>query len=166
MDYSQFHEVFKPDVDTPYDQHLVKDIEAKRKRLYGLLFVDRILKALGITKGTTSSLPSATRCAVKADESCSQGVSATGGEWPVQSAPANLRREAVTAPEDLGPLLPSSRPRRRPQPELSNGGEFRPADGFAAEISDLHEGDLAHGSPPVQCWFLAFHPLCFDASSC
>ncbi len=51
LDYSQFHEVFKPDVDTPYDQHLVKDIEAKRKRLYGLLFVDRILKALGHYEG-------------------------------------------------------------------------------------------------------------------
>ena len=51
MDYTQFHEVFKPDGGSPYNQHLIRDIEAKRKALGGVLFVDRVLKALGITKG-------------------------------------------------------------------------------------------------------------------
>ena len=51
MDYSQFHEVFRPDVNAPYDQLLIRDIETKRKKLGGILFIDRVLKALGIVKG-------------------------------------------------------------------------------------------------------------------
>jgi len=51
LDYSQFHLVFPPDVHAPYDQLLVRDMESKRKNLGGVLFIDRVLRALGITKG-------------------------------------------------------------------------------------------------------------------
>jgi len=64
LDYSQFHEVFRPDVNAPYDQLLVRDIESKRKKLGGVLFIDRVLRALGITKGERGppSAPTPLRC--------------------------------------------------------------------------------------------------------
>ncbi|TPX08143.1 uncharacterized protein E0L32_010210 [Thyridium curvatum] len=50
LDYAQFHQVFRPDVGSPYDQHLIREVEANRKSMNGLLFIDRVLKAMGITK--------------------------------------------------------------------------------------------------------------------
>lgn len=52
IDYTQLQQVFPSDLQTPYDRQLQHDIEAHRKTLDGVLFVDRVLKALGITKGT------------------------------------------------------------------------------------------------------------------
>jgi len=52
LDYTQIHEVFKPNVGIPYDAAFAKDMESKRKQIGGVLFIDRVLKALGITKGT------------------------------------------------------------------------------------------------------------------
>jgi len=57
LDYSQFHQVFPPKAESPYSQPLIKEIEGKRKSLGGILFIDRVLKALGITKGKSLGLP-------------------------------------------------------------------------------------------------------------
>lgn len=54
IDYTQFQHVFPSDLQSPYDRQLQNDIEAHRKTLDGVLFVDRVLKALGITKGILS----------------------------------------------------------------------------------------------------------------
>ena len=50
IDHTQFHEVFKPDLGSPYDQDFVREVEVQRKSFNGVLFIDRVLKALGITK--------------------------------------------------------------------------------------------------------------------
>lgn len=52
VDYTQFHQVFPPDVGSPYAPDLIREIEAYRKSFDGVLFIDRVLKALGVTKGT------------------------------------------------------------------------------------------------------------------
>ncbi|PSR88616.1 nuclear pore complex assembly-domain-containing protein [Coniella lustricola] len=50
-DYTQFHSVFKPEFGSPYgDADLLREVEAARKSFNGQLFIDRVLKALGITK--------------------------------------------------------------------------------------------------------------------
>lgn len=54
IDYTQFQQVFPSDLQSPYDRQLQHDIETHRKTLDGVLFVDRVLKALGITKGNWS----------------------------------------------------------------------------------------------------------------
>lgn len=51
QDYTHFHEVFKPEWGSPYtDPTFNKDVDVYRKSLNGVLFIDRVLKALGITK--------------------------------------------------------------------------------------------------------------------
>jgi len=52
VDYTQFHQVFPPDLGSPYAPDLIREIEAYRKSFDGVLFIDRVLKALGVTKGT------------------------------------------------------------------------------------------------------------------
>lgn len=49
-DFSQFQQVFKPEWGSPYSQEFVRETDTYRKRLNGALFIDRVLKALGITK--------------------------------------------------------------------------------------------------------------------
>ncbi|CAK7210274.1 hypothetical protein SBRCBS47491_000721 [Sporothrix bragantina] len=50
LDYRNFSEVFGNGDTLPYDQHVNRDIESKRKSLGGVLFVDRVFTALGIQK--------------------------------------------------------------------------------------------------------------------
>ncbi|KAH8888648.1 hypothetical protein GQ53DRAFT_749048 [Thozetella sp. PMI_491] len=50
-DYSQFHVVFPVDGQKPYDTNGVREIETYRKTFHGVLFIDRVLKALGIGEG-------------------------------------------------------------------------------------------------------------------
>lgn len=50
-DYTHAHKVFRPEWGSPYsNQDFVHEIEVFRKSFNGVLFVDRVLKALGITK--------------------------------------------------------------------------------------------------------------------
>ena len=49
--YTNYNDVF-PSGGLPYDKKLQHEIEANRKNADGTLFIDRVLKALGITKGT------------------------------------------------------------------------------------------------------------------
>lgn len=51
LDITQLQQVFPPDLKSPYDRKTQHDIEAHRKSLDGILFIDRVLKALGISKG-------------------------------------------------------------------------------------------------------------------
>lgn len=51
MDYRNFHDVFGTEGRLPYDQYINRDIESKRKSLGGVLFVDRVFTALGVSKG-------------------------------------------------------------------------------------------------------------------
>ncbi|KAK1757265.1 protein ELYS [Echria macrotheca] len=50
LDYTQFQAVFPIDGPKPYDQVGVKAIETFRKTFDGVLFIDRVLRALGITE--------------------------------------------------------------------------------------------------------------------
>ncbi len=51
LDYRNYTDVFGNGDALPYDQHVNRDIESKRKSLGGVLFVDRVFTALGLTKG-------------------------------------------------------------------------------------------------------------------
>lgn len=53
LDYTKFHDVFPADLQIPYDRRLQHEIEDHRKNLGGTLFIDRVSKALGISKGTS-----------------------------------------------------------------------------------------------------------------
>lgn len=49
-DYLHVNSVFKPEWVSPYsDPKFVQDIEVMRKEFNGTLFIDRVLKTLGIT---------------------------------------------------------------------------------------------------------------------
>ena len=50
MDYSRFEAVF-PQKAFAYEKRHQQEIEAFRKSVDGTLFIDRVLKAVGITKG-------------------------------------------------------------------------------------------------------------------
>lgn len=50
QDYNHFHQVFKPEWGTPYTQEFLKEIEVCRKSLNGVLFIDRVLRSVGVTK--------------------------------------------------------------------------------------------------------------------
>ncbi|KAM3444291.1 hypothetical protein MY4824_000180 [Beauveria thailandica] len=50
LDYTKFQQVFPATLQSPYDRKLLQDIDAHRKTLSGVLFIDRVLRALGIAK--------------------------------------------------------------------------------------------------------------------
>ncbi|KAK2055465.1 hypothetical protein LY76DRAFT_596015 [Colletotrichum caudatum] len=51
FDYTNFDYVFGAQ-QFPYDRKTIQEIDTCRKSLDGALFIDRVLKALGLTKGT------------------------------------------------------------------------------------------------------------------
>lgn len=51
LDFSQFAAAFPTDGPKPYDQNGVREIETFRKSFDGVLFIDRVLKALGVSEG-------------------------------------------------------------------------------------------------------------------
>lgn len=53
FDYTRFDHVFSPSAPFPYDRNKIQDIETYRKSFNDTLFIDRVLKALGLTKGWT-----------------------------------------------------------------------------------------------------------------
>lgn len=50
IEYTDYQKVFPPGAQMPYDRKRIHEIEARRKELGGQLFIDRVLKALGISK--------------------------------------------------------------------------------------------------------------------
>jgi hypothetical protein len=55
LDYSQLHLVFR-DSTKFYSAELLKEIDTFRKTFGGVLFIDRVLAALGLAKGTQVDL--------------------------------------------------------------------------------------------------------------
>lgn len=51
FDYTNLHHVFTEGVANPYDRETQREIETSRKSFDGALFIDRVLRAVGITKG-------------------------------------------------------------------------------------------------------------------
>lgn len=51
LDFSHFAAAFPTDGPKPYDQNGVREIETFRKSFEGVLFIDRVLKALGVSEG-------------------------------------------------------------------------------------------------------------------
>ncbi|KAK3290713.1 nuclear pore complex assembly-domain-containing protein [Chaetomium fimeti] len=51
LDFSQFAAAFPTDGPKPYDQNGVREIETFRKSFEGVLFIDRVMKALGVSEG-------------------------------------------------------------------------------------------------------------------
>ncbi|KAM0279155.1 hypothetical protein ACHAO9_011818 [Fusarium lateritium] len=50
FDYANFHDVFPEGIANPYDRDTQREIEASRKNFDSALFIDRVLRAVGITK--------------------------------------------------------------------------------------------------------------------
>ncbi|KAF5643214.1 nuclear pore complex assembly [Fusarium sp. NRRL 52700] len=50
FDYTNLHDVFAEGLANPYDRETQRDIEHSRKEFDGALFIDRVLRAVGITK--------------------------------------------------------------------------------------------------------------------
>jgi len=51
LDYAHLHAIFPSDGYLPYDQRGNHEIDTLRKTLDGVLFIDRVLKTLGIGEG-------------------------------------------------------------------------------------------------------------------
>ncbi|RCI09241.1 hypothetical protein L249_1408 [Ophiocordyceps polyrhachis-furcata BCC 54312] len=54
--HSRYDDVFHAKLKFPYDRTLQHEIEHHRKAQGGLLFIDRVMKALGVVKGSSSSV--------------------------------------------------------------------------------------------------------------
>ncbi|KAH7002326.1 nuclear pore complex assembly-domain-containing protein [Ilyonectria destructans] len=50
FNYANLHDVFPSGLPNPYDRKLQHEIESSRKSFDGILFIDRVLRAVGITK--------------------------------------------------------------------------------------------------------------------
>lgn len=57
LDFSQFSAAFPTDGPKPYDQNGVREIETFRKTFDGVLFIDRVLKALGVAESMVAPRP-------------------------------------------------------------------------------------------------------------
>lgn len=55
QDFNHFHQVFKPEWGSPYTPDFLREIDVYRKSLNGVLFIDRVLRSVGVTKGTSSN---------------------------------------------------------------------------------------------------------------
>lgn len=51
FDYRDFQQVFPAGAQLPYDRELQAEVENSRKTFDGALFIDRVMKALGLPKG-------------------------------------------------------------------------------------------------------------------
>lgn len=58
FEYTDYHKVFPAGAQVPYDRKRIHEIEARRKDLGGQLFMDRVLKALGISKSQSRPMAS------------------------------------------------------------------------------------------------------------
>ena len=52
FDHEDFEDIFGPGEKNEYDRRTVKKIRENRTTLDGELFIDKLLKALGLSKGT------------------------------------------------------------------------------------------------------------------
>lgn len=56
LEPSQFDRIFGSLDPFPYNRSFTQNLEASRRSLEGFLFIDRVLKALNLSKGTISHL--------------------------------------------------------------------------------------------------------------
>lgn len=64
LDFTEFTAGFPTDGPLPYDQKGVRSIETFRKGFDGVLFIDRVLRALGIGEGTSGRLRHGIYCRI------------------------------------------------------------------------------------------------------
>lgn len=104
LDYTQFQQVFPAALHNPYDRKLQQDIDAHRKTLSGLLFIDRVLRALGIAKGWSNlawpELVQKTNMPF-----LSQGLPSQDGQRAQAASPERLRCHCVDTPQAVAFLL-------------------------------------------------------------
>lgn len=55
FDYREFQQVFPAGAQLPYDRELQAEIENSRNIFGGVLFIDRVMNALGLSKGLHSA---------------------------------------------------------------------------------------------------------------
>lgn len=108
LDYTQLQQVFPAGLHSPYDRKLQQDIDAHRKTLSGVLFIDRVLRALGIAKRLSSpqALPSQIKTNIPA---YSQGLPSQDGQCAQAVPPGRLRGANVHTSQALPLLLRPSR---------------------------------------------------------
>lgn len=58
IDYSNFERVFGPLNPFPYNRTFIQEAEGYRRSFEGALFIDRVLAALGLSKGIVLFLSS------------------------------------------------------------------------------------------------------------
>ena len=147
FDYKNFDHVFGNVA--PFPERIYhQETETYRRSLEGVLFIDRVLKALGITKRKS---PSSLTSMLAQDSEChhSQDLPCQDGECPPHAPPARLRSQHDYAPPPLHILLRPPRLRRRAWQRGPHRSLFllkrRPA-----EVPDIHEGPMAARSPPIR----------------
>lgn len=162
-DYSKFHAVFPLEGQKPYDANGVREIETYRKTFHGVLFIDRVLKALGIGEGSPplSRLPTRSVAilylcipANLPPPPLRQDIPSQGRERLAQPTSADLRVQGVSASQTLRPLLPPPRPRCGPRLEIISGRGTLQRLGPAVQVPDPYEGSVAHGPSAIQRLFL------------
>lgn len=120
FEYTDYHKVFPAGAQVPYDRKRIHEIEARRKDLGGQLFMDRVLKALGISK--SQSRPMAPRTHIHmgiylivklTSTSHRQDLPSEERQWRKTTPPTNLRKHHVDAPQAVTAILCALRLRYR-----------------------------------------------------
>ena len=105
LDYTKFQDVFPADLQIPYDRKLQHEIDDHRKSLDGTLFIDRVMKALGIAKCEYVDVghgPMLTR-------DFSEDLPPKVRQRLATAPSANMRRRNVDAPQAVSALLHPAR---------------------------------------------------------
>lgn len=109
FEYTDYHKVFPAGAQVPYDRKRIHEIEARRKDLGGQLFMDRVLKALGISK--SQSRPITPRriytCSIVRLTGIlyRQDLPPEERQWRKTTPPTNLRKQHVDAPQAVVAIL-------------------------------------------------------------
>lgn len=85
IDYTNFERIFGQLSPFPYNRTVIQEAESYRRSFEGALFIDKILAALGLSKGRAHAIPIALRSRVLMK--CSS-----------QSIPAEIRSDSPPAP--------------------------------------------------------------------
>lgn len=110
FEYTDYHTVFPAGAQVPYDRKRIHEIEARRKDLGGQLFMDRVLKALGISKSQSRAMTLKAfipmYVVVKLTSiSHRQDLPSKERQWRKTTPPTNLRKQHVDAPQAVAAIL-------------------------------------------------------------
>jgi hypothetical protein len=110
FEFTDYHTVFPAGAQVPYDRKRIHEIEARRKDLGGQLFMDRVLKALGISKSQFG--PIAPRACTQnfltvklTSIPYRQDLPSKERQWRKTTPPTNLRKQHVDAPQAFAAIL-------------------------------------------------------------